>query len=113
MSRRVFCAERKRGGAPSQLARRPTPSVRHRCHRRDYFADCREWIAETDKAWDAIHRALTNGRLGGGETVGPLNVVVIGGEQLYGRSDWLLSLKTPQQIRDAAPSLSAITQDEF
>jgi hypothetical protein len=44
-----------------------------------YFADHMELLAETDKAWDAMHRALTDGRLtwDGGEY--PLNHVILGG----------------------------------
>jgi len=28
-----------------------------------YFADRREYLAETDKSWDAMHRALADGEL--------------------------------------------------
>ena len=29
-----------------------------------YFGERREWLAESDKAWDAIHRTLTDGKIG-------------------------------------------------
>jgi hypothetical protein len=78
-----------------------------------YFAEHPELIAESDKAWDAMHRVLTNGKLtwDGGEY--PRNHVVLAGERLCTDSDYIMSLKTPQQVRDIAGALPAITEAEF
>ena len=39
--------------------------------------------AQTDKAWDAIHRALTDGQLADDNGAFPLSHVVLGGQRLY------------------------------
>ena len=43
-----------------------------------YFSGLKQYIAESDKAWDAIHRAFADGEMtwDGGEY--PLNHVVLG-----------------------------------
>lgn len=78
-----------------------------------YFGKYPDLTAESDKAWDAMHRTLADGRLtwDGGEY--PLNHVVLAGELLYTDSDYIMSLKTPQQVRDIAAALPAITETEF
>lgn len=78
-----------------------------------YFAEHRERLADSDKAWDAMHRTLADGQLSwnGGEY--PLNHVVLGGELLYTESDFIMVLKPPQQVRDVAAVLPMITEDEF
>src|SRR4051794_675315 len=70
-----------------------------------YFAEREEYLAESDKAWDAIHRALTDGELtwDGGDY--PLNYVVLAGELLYTEPDYIMSLKSPEQVRDIAAAL--------
>ncbi|MEX0718775.1 MAG: YfbM family protein [Planctomycetaceae bacterium] len=79
-----------------------------------YFTSSPEWKAESDKAWDAMHRTLADGRLtwDGGQY--PLNHTVLAGESLYGDTDaYIMSLKSPQQVRDIAAALPGITEDEF
>ncbi len=68
---------------------------------------------ETDKAWDAIHRALTDGDLSYDSSPYPLSHVVLGGEPLYGGEDYIISLKTPDQVRDVADALKAVTREEL
>src|SRR5262245_9978603 len=65
-----------------------------------YFEEHPELKAESDKSWDAMHRALADGELtwDGGDY--PLNHTVLAGELLYTDSDYIMSLKTPQQVRD-------------
>ncbi len=79
----------------------------------EYFADDKEYLAESDKAWDAMHRALADGQLtwDGGEY--PLNHVVLAGELLYTESDSIVRLKSPEQVRDIASALPAISEAEF
>src|SRR5437879_5676059 len=71
----------------------------------EYFATHEEWLAQTDKAWDAIHRTLTDGEIGWDNGTYPLNHVILGGELLYTRPDFIMSLKTPVQVGDIAISL--------
>jgi hypothetical protein len=78
-----------------------------------YFADRKEYVAESDKAWDAMHRALADGELtwDGGDY--PLNHVVLTGELLYDGPDSIMSLKSPEQVRDVAAALPGVTEAEF
>ena len=78
-----------------------------------YLGEHRDLTAESDKSWDAMHRALADGQLSwdGGDY--PLNHTVLAGELLYTDSDYIMSLKTPQQVRDIAKALPAISEEEF
>jgi hypothetical protein len=69
--------------------------------------------AESDKAWDAMHRVLADGELTleGGEY--PLSHVVLGGQSLYDGDDFLMTLKTAAEVRDIAQALRALTETEF
>jgi hypothetical protein len=79
----------------------------------EYFKAHREWLAETDKAWDYIHRVLTDGELDWKNVSYPLNHVVMCGESLYSGSDYIISLKTPKQVADAVPELRKMTEASF
>jgi hypothetical protein len=78
-----------------------------------YFGEYPDLKAESDKSWDAMHRTLADGKMDwkGGQY--PLNHTVLAGESLYTSSDYIMSLKTPQQVRDIAAALPAISEDEF
>lgn len=78
-----------------------------------YFEQPGTYIAQSDKAWDAMHRALADGSLGYGGGTYPLNHVVLGGRSLYGHEDYLMSLKTPAQASDIAGAISGMTEDLF
>ena len=79
----------------------------------EYFANQPERKAECDKAWDAMHRTLSDGELSGDGGNYPLNHVVLGGERLYSQSDFVMVLKTPDQVRDVAAALPGLTEAEF
>lgn len=78
-----------------------------------YVLDQPEYVAECDKSWDAMHRALSDGYLSedGGDY--PANHVVIGGTRIYEGDDYIMSLKTPQQVKDIASALAAISEEAF
>jgi hypothetical protein len=78
-----------------------------------YFEKHPELKAESDKSWDAMHRALSDGELNwdGGDY--PLNHTVLAGELLYTESDYIISLKSPEQVRDIAAALPTITEEDF
>lgn len=79
----------------------------------DFFTDRQEWLEETDKAWDAIHRTLTDGEIGWDNGTYPLNHVILGGELLYTQEDYIMTLKTPAQVRDIAEALKTVTEEPF
>jgi hypothetical protein len=78
-----------------------------------YFGEHPDLMAETDKAWDAIHRALSDGDLSYTTGPTPLRLAIIGGEPLYSKSDYIMSLKTPEQVKEIAAALATITGDEI
>jgi hypothetical protein len=99
-----------------EIHRRPEcerPDHVHEVLEEEYYAEHPERIAESDKAWDAMHRVLADGRLSwdGGEY--PLNHVVLGGELLYTDSNFIMVVKTPQQVQDVATALRSITAPDF
>lgn len=65
---------------------------------------------ETDKAWDAIHRSLTDGKLAWDNGSYPLNHVILGGELLYHQDDYIFSLKSPDQVHAIASTLARVTK---
>ena len=78
-----------------------------------YFELHGRYTAESDKAWDAMHRALTDGLLSYSGGQYPLNHVVLGGQSLYDEDDYIISLKTPEQVRDVALAIEGLTQEQF
>lgn len=71
----------------------------------------KEHLCETDKAWDAIHRCLTNGKLGFERVEYPRNLCILGGEQMHGGDDYIVSLLSPGQVKEVSEALSPITQE--
>lgn len=78
-----------------------------------YFEKHPQRFVQSDKAWDAMHRALADGELTWAGGKYPLNYVILGGERLNTLPDYIMVLKTPQQVRDVATALPAITAEEF
>lgn len=68
---------------------------------------------ETDKSWDAMHRALSDGTLTWDGGAYPLNHVVLGGELLYSGDDYIMSLKSPPQVADIARAIVSLSEAEF
>lgn len=62
-------------------------------------------LVESDKAWDAIHRCLTDGQLhyDGGEP--PLNRVICGGRQLHQGEDYTISFVSADEVQEVARAL--------
>lgn len=71
------------------------------------------WCAETDKAWDAIHRCFAGGTLDPEGGTYPLNHVILGGESLYSGDDYIMSWKSSQQVRDIAAAISSVTEQDL
>lgn len=78
-----------------------------------YFSECPEFKAESDKAWDAMHRLLSDGDLSYESGPEPLRFTVIGGTPIYFDDDYIMSLKSPEQVKKVSEAISKITKDEF
>lgn len=75
----------------------------------------RKHLFQTDKAWDAIHRCLTEDHTGGGRLdpgagEPPLSLVILGGEALYHGDDYTVALVRPEEVRDVANALAGVTE---
>ncbi len=70
-------------------------------------------LAESGKAWDAMHRCLTNGTLeyGGGEY--PLSHCVLGPRQLLEGDGNIICLVQTDEVPDVATALRAISAADF
>ena len=78
-----------------------------------YFDEHRQWLAESDRAWDAIHRTLTDGTIGRENGAFPLSHVILGGEILYKLDDYIMTLKTPGEVQEIAKALPRVSEDHF
>lgn len=67
-------------------------------------------LAELDKAWDALHRCLTDGTLtfGGGDY--PLSHAILGGRLLHKGDDYIVSFVDSEQVRDIAYALEPLDE---
>lgn len=70
-----------------------------------------EHLCQTDKAWDAIHRCLTDGTLSSGEQFFPLNLCILGGQQLHLGEHYIVSLVAPDEVKQVAKALLPLTED--
>jgi hypothetical protein len=70
----------------------------------------RPFVVESDKAWDAIHRCLTDGSLLYVSGEYPLNHCVCGGRQLHRGPDETVSFVTARQVKDVAAALARVTK---
>lgn len=70
-------------------------------------------FAELDKSWDALHRSLTDGKLEWTNGDFPLNHIILGGELIYHKEDYIMSLKTPEQVEKIAAAVSTISKEDL
>ena len=68
----------------------------------------KRFLAETDKAWDAMHRALTDGTLDPGGGTFPLNRAILGGTHLHHGDEYIVALVPKDEVRAVADALAAI-----
>jgi hypothetical protein len=69
----------------------------------------KDWLQETDKAWDAMHRCLTDGTLKcKGKSI--LEKCVLGGKQLHKGCDYIVSFLTPNEVKEVSEALKPISQ---
>lgn len=72
-----------------------------------------EFLQETDKAWDGIHRCLTDGTLNFESGLYSLNKVIMGGKQLYDEEDYIVSYVSGSEIHDIAKTIKTLEEDWF
>ena len=72
-----------------------------------------QWSQETDEAWEAIHRCLADGTLDPKGGSAPLNLAVLGGEDLSGDPDFRAVLVRPEQVRAVAAALAGVEEAAF
>ncbi len=65
-----------------------------------------ENACELDRAWDAIHRALTDGRLTPGNGRPPLSHAILGGTVLVSSDVAIVSVKGPDDVVAIAEALA-------
>jgi hypothetical protein len=65
---------------------------------------------DTGKAWESIHRSLTDGGLTFENGSFPYNAAILGGEQLYQGDDHIISYLTPPQAYEVAGALAGVTE---
>ncbi len=70
-----------------------------------------EWLAEVDKAWDAMHRCLGDGTLR--SSPHPLSRCVLGGRQLHEGSDYIVSYLSAAEVKTVAAALAGIEKEWF
>ena len=76
-----------------------------------YFNKYRERVAELDKSWDALHRSLTDGKLQYKNGSFPLNHIILDGEPLYFEGDYIMSLKSPEQVKQIAAAITEVDEN--
>lgn len=72
----------------------------------------RRWTFATDKAWDAIHRCLTDGFLGDDNGEPPLNLAILGGVQLVHGDEGVVSVCPARLVPAVAEALEEVTEEE-
>ncbi len=65
---------------------------------------------ETDKAWDAIHRCLSDGTLGCGRRLSPLDMAVLGGGHHHEGDDYIVAHLRVEEVAQVAAALSDVDQ---
>lgn len=69
-----------------------------------------KWSFQLDKAWDALHRSLTDGRLLYATGPFPLAYTILGGERLDVGESGSACLLTPEQVTAVATALADVTE---
>lgn len=70
------------------------------------------WLAETDKTWDAMHRALGDD-LFDYEWRSPLHGTVLGGRLLTSEDWYVVVYKSADQVRDTALAVKQVSDEDM
>lgn len=71
------------------------------------------WLLQTENAWDALHRSLSNGTRFYDEGEYPLNRAFLGGKHLYDGEDYVVAYVPPHEVKDVAAALAPIGEPEL
>jgi hypothetical protein len=71
----------------------------------------KDHVGESDKAWDAIHRCLTDGSLDDEAGEFPLSYVILGGKHLYEGEDYIVCFVSADEVKSVAKALLPITRE--
>jgi hypothetical protein len=69
-----------------------------------------EWLQEAGKAWDAIHRCLTDGSLVV-KDASPLSKCILGGRQLYQADNYVISFLNPAETCEVFHAIKDINRE--
>jgi hypothetical protein len=69
-----------------------------------------DWLCEADRAWDAMHRCLSDGTLGSGRRASALDMAVLGGGRRYGGGEYLAYLQA-DDVAEVAKALEPVTEE--
>jgi hypothetical protein len=75
------------------------------------------WVEMTDKAWDGIHRSLTDGKLELGDT--PRHLCILGATERYwirrggGQLEYIVNVLEPGDVRRVADAIRGIDRAEL
>jgi hypothetical protein len=69
-------------------------------------------LLETDKAWDAIHRCLTDGSLSVAPSSNPLSKLILGGKQLCSDTQrYIVNLIEHDELSQVSTALRIVTKE--
>jgi hypothetical protein len=71
----------------------------------------KEWLQETDKAWDAIHRCLTDGNLEYGDT--PFHMCILPHDNICVDEGYTVCFADPDEVKQVAAALTGIDRAEM
>src|SRR5689334_788635 len=84
---------------------------------RDFLEDLQmgDWDGEpldceTDKAWDAMHRCLSDGTLGCGRRLSPLDMAVLGGCHHHQGDNYIVAHLRAPEVIEVASALEAVDE---
>ncbi len=72
-----------------------------------------EWLSQTDKAWDAMHRCLSNGTIYYDEGDYPLNRAILGGKHLYDGDDYVVAYIALNEVKDVSAAMAPMTEKDL
>jgi hypothetical protein len=70
----------------------------------------KDHVGESDKAWDAIHRCLTDGSLDDEAGEFPLSHVILGGRQLHQGEEYIVAFVSADEVKSVAKALLPLTK---
>jgi hypothetical protein len=71
-----------------------------------------DWLCETDKAWDAIHRCLTDGTLSSDDST-PAHWCVLNGSQMSSGDDYIVSFVDTAEVKRVVEAIAPFTESQF